>query len=499
MTLEKTIFSEHLQYFEQTLKHLFREKYDIDTLSLERGLPKELLKGIMDMQPLSVAIPEAYEGRGSKVKECLGILAAASYESLPLSLTFGINIALFLEPIAKYGDESIKKAIFDRFLNHNNMGGLMITEPDYGSDALNMKTTNETVPGGYHIKGVKHWQGLTGMADYWLIASRTKNADGNLGRDIDFFLCDVTAPGQHINVTELYDNAGLYMIPYGRNELDITVPANHRLTPETTGIKMMLDILHRSRMQFPGMGMGFIKRMLDEATMHCQNRIVGNSNLLALDNVQFQISKIQAAYTICSAMCVRSSKISGIEHNLATEGLEANTMKAVVTDLMQESAHTLVQLSGSKGYKTSHIGGRGIMDSRPFQIFEGSNEMLYAQISEIVTRLMKKQKQSNLFAFLKEFEPTSTAADHFKADLTFSLSENLPQRKQVELGRIIARVICAGYVLALQDKGFNKLLAESCIVMIRQEVAALISALKFDNTVQVVASYPTDSSWLDFA
>lgn len=499
MTLEKTIFSEHLQNFERTLKHLFREKYDIDKLSLERGLPKDLLKGIMDMQPLSVAIPEAYDGRGSQVKECLGILAAASYESLPLSLTFGINIALFLEPIAKYGDESIKKGVFDRFLFQQNMGGLMITEPDYGSDALNMKTTNEVIDGGYHIKGVKHWQGLTGMADYWLIASRAKNSDGNLGRDIDFFLCDVTAPGQHINVTELYDNAGLYMIPYGRNELDIKVPEEYRLIPESTGIKMMLDILHRSRMQFPGMGMGFIKRMLDEAMLHCQSRVVGSSNLLALDNVQFQLSRIQAAYTICSGMCLRSSKISGIEHNLATEGMEANTMKAVVTDLMQESAHALVQLSGAKGYRISNIGGRGIMDSRPFQIFEGSNEMLYAQISEMVTRLMKKQKQSNLFDFLKGFEPTSDGVDYFKSDLSFNLNDNLPQRKQVELGRIIARVICTGYVLALQEKGFNKALAESCIVMIRQEIASLSCALKFDNTVQVVSNYAADSSWLNFA
>ncbi|RZM24346.1 MAG: acyl-CoA dehydrogenase, partial [Pedobacter sp.] len=303
----------------------------------------------------------------------------------------------------------------------------------------------------------------------------------------------------HINVTELYDNPGLYMIPYGRNEIDIRVPENYKLKPESTGIKMMLDILHRSRMQFPGMGMGFIKRMLDEATSHCASRNVGNSNLLVLDNVQFQLSRIQAAYTICSAMCFRSSSISGIEHNLATEGLEANTMKAVVTDLMQESAHTLVQLSGAKGYRISNIGGRGIMDSRPFQIFEGSNEMLYAQISEMITRMMKKSKQSNLFEFLKGFEPTRIAVDYFKTDLSFNLNDNLPQRKQVELGRIIARIICTGYVLALQEKGFNKALVENCITMVRQEIAALSSALRFDNTVQVVSGYAEQSNWLDFA
>ena len=499
MTLTDIKFSDYIRDFEQTLKHLFHVQADIDQLSLERGLPPEILKGIMDQKPLSVAIPTEYGGRGSIVKECLGLLAAASYESLPLSLTFGINIALFLEPVSKYADESVKKDIFDNFLEKGNMGGLMITEPDYGSDALNMKTTSKVVPEGYQIKGTKHWQGLTGMADYWIIAARNANENGDLGRDIDFFLCDITKPKQQIIVEELYDNPGLYMIPYGLNQLDLVVPQNFRLQPETTGIKMMLDILHRSRMQFPGMGMGFIKRMLDEAMEHCRTRIVGAGNLMAIDNVQFQLSRIQSAYTICSAMCAHSSEISGIQHNLAMEGLEANTMKAVVTDLMQESAQLLVQLSGAKGYRTSHIGGRGIMDSRPFQIFEGSNEMLYNQTAEMITRAMKKKKQSNLFDFLAEFKVTSQPVAYFKKELSFQLSENLSQRKMVDLGKILARVICVGYVLKLQEKGYRKDLVENCITMVKQEVSALIASFQYDNNVTAIDDYSNGSSWLDFA
>jgi alkylation response protein AidB-like acyl-CoA dehydrogenase len=42
---------------------------------------------------------------------------------------------------------------------------------------------------------------------------------------------------------------------------------------------MLLDMLHRSRFQFPGMGMGFIKRMLDEAITHTKSRLVGNKSL----------------------------------------------------------------------------------------------------------------------------------------------------------------------------------------------------------------------------
>src|SRR5690606_16875341 len=121
-----------------------------------------------------------------------------------------------------------------------------------------------------------------------------------------------------------------------------------------------------SRLQFPGMGMGFIKRMLDEALVHCRNRIVGAGNLLSMDQIQYQLSRIQSAYTICSAMCARSSKISGIDHHLAGAGLAANGMKAVVTDLMHASAQLVVRVSAANGYKISHVGGRGIMDGRPF-------------------------------------------------------------------------------------------------------------------------------------
>lgn len=498
MTLTNVKFSEFIKDFEDKLKQLFHEKEDIDQLSLERGLPPAVMSEIMSGQPLSVAIPEEFGGRGSKVKECLGLLAAASYESLSLSLTFGINIALFLEPVSKYANEVVKKGIFDRFLENQNMGGLMITEPDYGSDALNMKTMYKEIADGYHIKGTKHWQGLTGMADYWLIASRKESEEGDLGRDIDFFICDVSKKEQEVVVEEVFDNLGLYMIPYGLNKLDLRIPAQYKLQPETTGIKMMLDILHRSRMQFPGMGMGFIKRMLDEALLHCKNRMVGASNLLAIDQVQFQLSRIQSAYTICSAMCARSSAISGIAFNLAVEGLEANAMKAVVTDLMQESAQLLVQLSGANGYRISHIGGRGIVDSRPFQIFEGSNEMLYTQIAEMITRLMKKQKQLHLFDFLKDFNLMSEACHYFKKDLNFIINTTLSQRKMVDLGKIFARIIVVGYVLDLQAKGFRKDLVDSCITTVRQEVSALFASFRFDNSVSVIEEYTDNSSWLKF-
>ncbi|MDJ1501590.1 acyl-CoA dehydrogenase family protein [Xanthocytophaga agilis] len=489
-------FDSFIKDFKLTLQQLFRGK-ESDAVS-NRDLSAELVHTVLTENPLAVAIPEQFGGRGVITKECLSLLAAASYESLSLSLIFGINIALFLQPVTKYANEQVKEEIFDRFLQHQNMGGLMITEPAYGSDALNMKTRYTEREEGYHITGTKHWQGLTGLANYWLIACKKETQTGDLGRDIDFFICDTTQPKQHIRVKEYYDNLGLSLIPYGLNILDLQVPSNYRLQPQSTGIQMMLDILHRSRMQFPGMAMGFIQRMLDEATSHCTTRKVGAGSLLLMDQIQFQIGRIQSAYTLCSAMCVRSSRISGIDQDLASEGLEANSIKTVVTDLMQESAQVLVQLSGARGYRTSHIGGSGIIDSRAFQIFEGANEMLYSQIGESIIRMMKKQKQENLFDFLKDFPPTAIACLYFKKELSFQIHCTLSQRKQVELGKILARIICMGYVIDLGEDGFRKELAENCLCMVQQEVSALFCSFRFENKVKAVEEYSDESSWMNF-
>lgn len=497
LCLPEVLYSDFLSRFKTSLSSLFRRE-NIDQLSLSRGLPPHVWKEIMNLKPLSVAIPKIFGGRGTNVKECLGILSTASYESLSLSLIFGINIALFLEPLAKYGNKLVKAEIFKHFLDNGAMGGLMITEPDFGSDALNMKTQNELQDDTYHINGTKHWQGLTGMADYWLITSRNMTSNGNLARDVDFFIANTHHREQNVEVLEYYDNAGLDMVPYGLNKIDIEVPCQNKLIPETTGLKMMLDTLHRSRLQFPGMGMGFLKRMLEDAMKHCRERTIGSTTLFSLDQVQYQLSKMQSYYTLCSAMCAKSCKISGIENDVSLSGIHANSMKALVTDMMQESAQLNVQLFGAKGYRKSHIGGRGIMDSRPFQIFEGSNEMLYTQVSEGILKDMKKQKTEHFGDYLRENEITKDAAKLYAKELNFNISNTLSQRKMVDLGKIIARVITVNDLLELNNSGFNQDLTDNCVELVKHEIVVQLASMNQHKDIQVVEDIAENTDWMMF-
>ena len=306
LRIKKRSFKKLLEEFKASMMKAFHEDNDIDGFSTVRGLPPETLKELMSGNPLSLCIPKEYGGIGGGVKENIAFIAEAAYESLSLSLTLGINNGLFIQPLAKYGQEKTKREVFGRFMTESCMGGLMITEPDFCSDALNMQTSFSEHNGLFHLKGKKHWAGLTGMADFWLLTARKEIVPGSLMRDIEMFISIENAYRQKIVVEEYFENLGLYQIPYGRNRIDVYIPLEQRLIPQTTGIQMLLDLLHRSRFQFPGMGLGFVRRILDEAINHTKLRQVGNKNLFEYDQVQQRLSRLQANFTICSAFSLRS-------------------------------------------------------------------------------------------------------------------------------------------------------------------------------------------------
>lgn len=488
-----------INHYKDKLNELFSERNDEDELLMTRGLPPYILREIMECNPLSTFIPEDYDGRGAITSEALSMLEASSYQSLPLSLMMGINGALFLQPLANYGSEEAKSTIFKDFLRRKNMGGLMITEPDFGSDALRMQTGfkyHEDTK-SYEIDGLKHWAGLTGWADYWLITARGyKNDEGELGRDIGFFIHDSSNGG--IDVKEYYQNLGLYMLPYGKNKINIEVPESHRLEPKTTGVTMMLDILHRSRLQFPGMSTGHLKRMMDEALDHCKTRIVGGMSLFNYDQVKERLAKLQSYFTISSAMSYFTSTNVPLNHNTSRMDVAANSIKSVVTDYMHEASQSLLQLVGAKGYRLDHIAGRAMVDSRPFQIFEGSNDILYQQISESILKMMRKSKETNLYNFLSDYSLTENSAEHFEETLNFDVDFKMAQRKLVQLGRALGRLVSMEMTIKLGESGFNSDMISNSLKVVKSEIESLFSTYSFAETPAIIEDYDDSSSWLKF-
>ncbi|MDA3955958.1 acyl-CoA dehydrogenase family protein [Oceanispirochaeta sp.] len=474
-------FKDYLKTYQGILKNLFTDQDSPEEAEQQRGIPQKVLDEIEVLSPSAVSIPEAYGGKGSKPVEILSLLESTSYESLPLSLILGINGALFLEPLAKYGEEKLKKETFGIFLKNNSLGGLMITEPGYGTDALAMKTSWEKRSGGYAIAGEKHWAGLSGRADYWLMTAREKKGPSELKRDIDFFICDSSDPRQYVKPIETFSNLGLYMIPYALNQVDVEVPFHHRLIPQKSGIRLMQDLLHRSRMRFSGMATGFIHRMLDEAVRHTEQRMVSGKSLFSYDQVQKRLSDLQADFTISSAFCRHAAGISSIENDLSGKSLEANIHKTVLSDMMQNASQSLLQLVGAKGYKLSHIAGRSVVDSRPFQIFEGSNDVIYQQVADQFIKHMNLMKNFNMSSALKTHPLTSKIAERMKRMTGFSINPDMAQRKKVDFGRILGRITSLEWTLDLGLGGYDPALINQALESMTERIQSLLGSFQGGN------------------
>src|SRR5260370_826555 len=90
------------------------------------------------------------------------------------------SMALAIAGIRASGTDEQKKRWLPEFTNPDRLvlGGLGLTEPDSGSDALAMKTRATRVSDGYVLTGTKQFCTHGGIADYHVIYAHTDPSTG---------------------------------------------------------------------------------------------------------------------------------------------------------------------------------------------------------------------------------------------------------------------------------------------------------------------------------
>ena len=68
----------------------------------------------------------------------------------------------------------------------------------------------------------------------------------------------------------------------------------------------------------------------------------------------------------------------------------------------------------------------------------------------------------------------------------------------MDLGKIIALIVNAGFVSEMALSGYRKDLIDNSLNMLATEVAALVSTFNHSSNVQVIEDYKEASSWLNF-
>ncbi len=145
-----------------------------------------------------------------------------------------------------------------------------------------------------------------------------------------------------------------------------------------------------------------------------------------------------------------------------------------MSDYMQSAAQNVLQLVGAKGYRQDHFAGRATTDSRPFQIFEGSNDVIYHQIGDGFLKTFFRGGDANIARFLEDHPLTARGVERVRSFLDFSIQPELSQRRRIDLGRIFSRVTAIDRVQRLLDTGFDSRLISSAVAQLKEEIGGLV-------------------------
>ncbi|MDF7800397.1 acyl-CoA dehydrogenase [Pontiellaceae bacterium B1224] len=344
---------------------------------------EEFLGDFLKQGPLHHFIPPSHGGSFESTGTCLALLDTVAYHCLPLGLALGITGSLFLRPMARLAPEELSKAILPRFIGSSELGGMMITEPTGGTDIFGLNSTLEVSGGQAALNGVKCWGGLTGRAEHWIVAARVKKGD-KLTRRVAMVYVPLASEG--VKVEHYFDALGLQPITYGSTRYsNVSIPESNIITPPGgNALRSILDTLFRSRMGISAIAAGQCRRLADEVENRAGMRIAFGKPISEYDQVQYRISGLRAWQQINESLWHFTGAWAGLQSDVSGDNYLANASKVISSDGLSTAADSAVQVFAGAAYKRNHVVGRAFTDARPFQIFEGSNDVLHENTFDVL-------------------------------------------------------------------------------------------------------------------
>src|SRR5213593_662703 len=154
------------------------------------GVMPALLKRAGELGLLMVDIPEKYGGLGLR-KTTSMLVSEHGAVCASFSVSWGAHTGIGTLPLVYYGTEDQKQRYLPRLATGEWLAAYALTEPQAGSDALNVKTRAVLEPGGaaYRLSGTKQFITNAGFADLFTVFAKID------GEHFTAFLVERATPG----------------------------------------------------------------------------------------------------------------------------------------------------------------------------------------------------------------------------------------------------------------------------------------------------------------
>ena len=222
----------------------------------------------------------------------------------------------------------------------------------------------------------------------------------------------ILVPREHITY-DVLNSEGLKAVRYAVNHIDANIPAKNVIKlseSKANCLREFQNIFIRSRLQLVGMTHGIMEFIVKNIIKFARKEI---------DFVQNELNEIKNTYEISKIMYSYTCNNISPEKSVSDKLMEANILKTLATEYTYKAAQIAQKLLGAKGFETGHPMSNVAIDFRPFTIFEGPNDMLYAEIYDQFSRATTSEKKDGI-----RINKNSTIYERFLSDKRFKKFEN---------------------------------------------------------------------------
>ena len=348
----------------------------------ERGAyPSEMWQAICAAGFGGIALPEEHGGAGLGMLDQALVIEALCEAGAGATLAqiFMLNPIFGGVAIARYGTQAMRRDLLPPLIGGDIQCCMALTEPDAGSNSLELRTFAEAHGNGWRLNGRKIWISAVPTADKMLVVARTRKVAESRRRSdgISLFLVDVARQGLSHSTIE---KAGTHCVPASNVYFEDTPVAGDELVGTLhRGWAALLDVLNTERIVTTAGLVGTVRLAVGLAVDYANGRkVFGERPISSYQGLQFPLAQAKAEIECAAAM---NHKAAALHDAGLPYGSEANMAKLIAAQAAAEGIERAMQAMGGMGYAREMHLERLWRDARLFRFAPVSEEMILNYIA----------------------------------------------------------------------------------------------------------------------
>jgi acyl-CoA dehydrogenase len=313
----------------------------------------EFWKVISDAGFTGIVIPEEYGGAGKGMTELLIAMEELAANGCGMGGPWYLILTEVFGAISiiRHGTEEQKKKYLPRIAKGELEFCLALTEPDAGSNTLNIKTTAKKEGAHWIINGNKTFISGADRARGMIIVARTtpKERAKKKTMGLSLFIADLPHPSVEINAILKHGTNYSHSCEVGINDLKLLESA--LMPPLDMGWYSVLDTLNPERMSFTTAVIGIAKLAISKAVEYGkQRKIFGDVPIGSYQALQVPIAQSYAALETAKLMNFKAAALFDSHANLDEVGATSSMAKVIAVENAIKAVYWAMQTFGGYGY-----------------------------------------------------------------------------------------------------------------------------------------------------